>query len=89
MSKLDDIQKIYGHSIYDDRAGRSWDTGQAVCAEQFGPNWMNDSRFIALNNLSDDIPVNDGAWAALQRLLDKKSLWAKPLDEEAQKEGGE
>lgn len=53
---LDSIQERLGASIIDTRCGKVWDVGQAVCAEAYGPDWMQNKLFIEWNQKSDDEP---------------------------------
>ena len=53
---LGDITGMLGSSIFDNRCGKSWDVGQAVCAEAYGPNWMKDATFVEWNQKDDDEP---------------------------------
>ena len=67
---LEEIANLYGPSIYDSRCSKSWDVGQAVCAEQFGPGWNDDSEFLRINEIPTDKPIDIGITEAAQRLID-------------------
>jgi hypothetical protein len=53
---LDKVVENLGGSIHDTRCGKNWDPGQAMCAEAYGPDWMNNKTFIKWNNKDDDEP---------------------------------
>lgn len=53
---LDDIVGHLGSSIYDNRCGKSWDVGQAVCAEAYGPDWQNNPIFTEWDSRDDSEP---------------------------------
>ncbi len=79
ISRVHDIGVIYGSSIYDARCGKSWDAGQAICAEQYGAGWNTEPEFIAANQIPNTEPAPVEALRAAQRLVDGKSDWAVPL----------
>jgi hypothetical protein len=56
MNFIDDIVKCLGGSIYDNRCGKTWDAGQAICAEAYGPNWMQNTTFQEWNLKDNDEP---------------------------------
>lgn len=56
MECLDKIAENLGHTIHDSRCGNSWDVGQAVCAEAYGPNWDDDPVFNEWNQKDEDEP---------------------------------
>ncbi len=72
---IEDISRKYGGTIYDSRANQSWDPGQAVCAELYGPDWSNSPGFKKSSNLPDSIPAPLGAIEAAQRLLAGDCEW--------------
>ena len=78
---LEEIANIYGGSIYDSRCGKSWDVGQAVCAEQFGIDWMNSPEFRRINEMPPEERIDPGITAAAQRLIDGV-YWCEKLEEE-------
>lgn len=80
---LDRVVEIYGGSIYDHRCGKTWDPGQAVCAEAYGPEWSNSEQFKRDDAASDEEPVPGVAWEALDRLVNRQSEWAKPTTAQA------
>lgn len=41
-------------SPYDKRAGKTWDPGQAVCAEAYGENWNKHPLFLEWDQKDDD-----------------------------------
>ena len=53
MGFLDAIVGHVGRNIYDKRCGKNWDVGQAVCAEAYGEDWMNDPMFREWNQKDD------------------------------------
>ena len=67
---LDEIATVYGSSIYDRRCGKTWDVGQAVCAEQFGPDWMSDPEFHRLSSIPPEEPIPPSIVAAAKRLIE-------------------
>jgi hypothetical protein len=66
---LGEIARLYGSSIYDKRCGKSWDVGQAVCAEQYGPKWMYSPGFQEDNEVPPDLPMPSGITEAAERLI--------------------
>ena len=56
MRHLDNIAFHLGRSIHDTRCGTWWDVGQAVCAEAYGPDWMNDETFNEWEQKDDSEP---------------------------------
>ena len=73
---LDEINKLYDGTIYDPRSKRSWDCGQAVCAEAYGPDWGDHPEFKAINALGDEAVVPQAAFDAANRLIRGESDWA-------------
>ena len=63
--------------IHDYRCGKRWDSGQAVCAELYGPDWSSDPRFKEDNALGDQVPVPNGALDAARRVL-AGTAWMRP-----------
>jgi len=78
-----EIADKHGASIYDYKTKQSWDCGQAVCREQFGPDWMHHPGFLEVNEAGDSEPVPDEAWAAARRVFNGEPEWMK------EPEGGE
>ncbi len=76
---LDEIAGLYGGSVWDSRCKRTWDPGQAVCAEAYGPDWGNNAEFKAVNALGDEGPVPEAAFFAANRLIRGESDWAAPV----------
>lgn len=56
MNFLDDIVDHLGSSIHDKRCGKNWDVGQAICAEAYGSDWMNEPLFIEWDQKDDSEP---------------------------------
>lgn len=56
LNMLPKIRKSLGQSIYDNRCEKWWDVGQAICAEAYGPNWMNDQTFVEWDGKDDSEP---------------------------------
>jgi len=56
MGFLDGIYQHLGASIHDKRCNKSWDVGQAICAEAYGPDWMHNPEFIEFDQKSDSEP---------------------------------
>lgn len=54
MCYLDQITTRLGSSVFDARCEKWWDIGQAVCAEAYGPNWMEHETFIEWSQKDDD-----------------------------------
>ena len=50
---LDKIIDNLGSSIFDKRCKKIWDAGQAICAEAYGPNWMENETFIEWDQKED------------------------------------
>jgi hypothetical protein len=53
---LQQIEKNIGNFVYDKRCGKSWDAGQAVCAEAYGPNWSRSAIFREWDQKDDSEP---------------------------------
>ena len=75
MRMIDQIQDKYGATIHDHRSDTDLDCGQAVCAEEYGPDWMDDERFKRDDQMPDSEPVPTGSLFAAQRILDGKATW--------------
>jgi len=51
------IVKYFGGKIRDKRNNKCYDPGQAICAETYGPDWMNNPEFWKIDGLSiEDAP---------------------------------
>lgn len=74
---IDQIIERYGGSIYDHRVHKSWDPGQAVCAELYGPGWNDDPGFVRDNQQPDSEPVPVGGIEAAERLAAGECQWAE------------
>ena len=68
VSLVDEITARLGGKIYDNRCGKFWDAGQAICAEMYGADWMNDAGFLASEANKAGAPVPHGFWASAKRL---------------------
>jgi len=73
---LDDLIEIihqivykHGGSIFDHRCGKTWDVGQAVCAELYGVDWMNSSDFERDDAIPADKPIRVEMVEAAKRVL--------------------
>ncbi len=66
----------FGGSVHDSRCGKSWDPGQAVCAELYGVDWNDDPRLREDNQESEYEPCPDGAIGAAERILAGECSWA-------------
>jgi hypothetical protein len=77
---LEEIANLYGPTIHDSRIGKNWDVGQAVCAEQFGTDWMNHPEFHRINEMPPEERIDPGITDAAQRLIDGVD-WCKKLEE--------
>jgi len=77
---LDKIVEKYGGSIYDKRCQRTWDPGQAMCAEIYGPDWMNDPQFKKDNQIPPNEPAPLYMLEGARRLAQGKSEWAELLE---------
>jgi len=56
MRLLDEIIGQMGSTIYDNRCNKIWDVGQAICAEAYGPEWMQNDTFQEWNQKDDSEP---------------------------------
>ena len=56
MDFLDRIVAHLGGSIFDTRCNKSWDPGQAICAEAYGADWMDSEIFHEWNQRDDADP---------------------------------
>ncbi|GAF87258.1 unnamed protein product [marine sediment metagenome] len=74
---LDQIIARYGGVIYDSRAHKSWDPGQAVCAECYGPDWSDSLEWQEANRQPDTEPVPEGVLDAGRRLANGECEWAE------------
>lgn len=63
-----EAQEKLGSSIYDNRCGKTWDIGQAECAELYGPDWMNDPQYKIDNEVSEYEPVPEHIMACAVKL---------------------
>jgi len=77
---IDELADIYGHSLFDPRCGKTWDAGQAICAEAYGPDWNNSPQFKAIDSLPDSEPAPPEMLDALARLLANETDWATPKE---------
>jgi hypothetical protein len=77
------IGQTYHGSIYDYTTCHSWDPGQAVCREAYGPEWMGNPEFQVADERPDSEPAPEEAVAAAKRILAEEPSWAV---ESAQKE---
>lgn len=71
VDSLDAVVEALGGSICD-KSGKTYDPGQAVCREMFGPNWMLSDEFAAF----DAAETCGQAWFdAVDRLVAKDADW--------------
>jgi len=76
VALIDRIADRWGGGIYDRRCGKTWDPGQAVCAEFYGPHWQDDPQFLADDQATLESPPPEGIIAAAERLLVGECEWA-------------
>jgi hypothetical protein len=63
--------------MYDVRCGKNWDPGQAVCAEVYGEDWMNNPEFIAMDQKDATVPPPKEFIAACMKMANGvKPSWA-------------
>jgi len=55
----------FGGSVYDTETGKTWDWGQAICREVYGPNWMHEADYLAVDIEDTDSVPDDIVSAAL------------------------
>lgn len=67
LELIDQLAKKYGPQVYDQTAGRTWDWGQAVCREAYGPRWAHEA--IPVTPTERDIEV-------AQAMLGTLPAWA-------------
>ena len=80
---LDSIVDNIGSSIYDKRCGKVWDVGQAVCAEAYGENWMEDEIFQEWDQKDDDEPPEPYYYVCAKKMSEGYIPgWAKDDEEE-------
>jgi len=77
LDYLHQVQEHLGVTIHDTRCGRSWDVGQAVCAEAYGPDWMNHPVFVEWNAKDDSEPPEPHYLECARRMAEGyKPEWA-------------
>ena len=75
---LGKIGSQFGNSFHDSRCGKIWDVGQAVCAEAYGADWMNNEKFIEMNRRNDDLPPESHYMECIEKMADGYlPNWAK------------
>lgn len=47
----------YGGTVYDSETGKTWDWGQAICREMYGPDWMKSEHFHRDEEIPPDEPA--------------------------------
>jgi len=70
MKFLDAIINNIGAEIYDNRCGKTWDVGQAVCAEAYGADWMNDPTFQEWDQKDDTEPPEPYYYDCAKRMAE-------------------
>lgn len=71
VDSLDDVVASLGGSIKD-KSGKSYDPGQAVCREMFGPDWMASEEFARFDNADE---CGQEFFDAVGRLARKEPEW--------------
>jgi len=54
----DRMAQKYGGTVYDKESPQTWDWGQALFRELYGPDWMNNPDFWEENDRDPDQPCN-------------------------------
>ena len=75
LDQIGDISEKYGPTIHDSRCGKSWDCGQALCAEAYGPEWQHTTEFARDDAVPDDEPVPVALSEAAERILRGEADW--------------
>jgi len=52
------MARKYGGTVYDKETGKTWDWGQALAREMYGPNWNNDPDFLEESEKDPHEPCN-------------------------------
>ena len=68
------MARAYGGTVYERSNGKAWDWGQAICREQYGPNW---------SSLGLDSPTGEDVERALEWELGDWPKWAVDPREES------
>lgn len=71
VDSLDDVVSALGGSIRD-TSGKTYDPGQAVCREMFGPDWMQSEDFARFDSAAECGPE---FFDAVGRLARKEPVW--------------
>jgi hypothetical protein len=71
VDSLDDVIAALGGSIRD-KSGKTYDPGQAVCRELFGPDWMRSEEFALFDGAEECDPA---FFEAVGRLARKEAPW--------------
>jgi hypothetical protein len=77
--KLTDmVGRKRGGSIFDFTTNKTWDSGQAICREAYGPDWMNNPEFKEAN----DAEIAPQSYLdAAKRILENMPDWAIEKEE--------
>ena len=70
---IDRMATRYGGIVYDLELGRSWDWGQALCRQVYGPDWMHNSEYLA----NGDDPSYEAVEAAREWEAGSWPEWAE------------
>ena len=68
--RVGQIAERLGCAILDNRCGKRWDPGQAICAEAYGPDWWMDPEFRRVDQLGDDERAPQSSLDAAERLAE-------------------
>lgn len=75
MSIVKALIDAHGATFYDRDTGETLDAGQAVCRQVWGPNWMHDPEFQAMD-ARNDIPAN--YIIAAGKMVRELPAWCQP-----------
>ena len=77
----------YTGCVFDTDAGKTWDPGQAICREIYGPGWSDDAQFKKDDQLPDsEFPTI--AWEHVKRIVEERGIlrWKEKQVFEAQEQ---
>lgn len=75
VKEMSRVQEALGPSIYDHVTTKTFDCGQAVAREMFGPDWGNEPAYHAFGQAEECGPE---FFEAVQRLVNKEPSWLRP-----------
>ncbi|KKK90200.1 hypothetical protein LCGC14_2725440 [marine sediment metagenome] len=55
MTMLDRFIEKYGGSIHDFELGKTWDPGQAICRELYGPHWSHSAAWKEADAIEEGV----------------------------------